>query len=140
VQGKMARSLPLALLILAGFFCRSYLFSLFNHPYGAHHQSHTIPSDFPNDVPVYPNNQVDDARKIAGAYELELTAKSDAQTVLTFYQQQLAAYGWQVSTTSNEESDDGDGFGVSGTKDGRGVAVLVTPIKGGESAVRELVR
>jgi hypothetical protein len=136
----MTRSLPLAALILAAFFCRGYLFSLFTHPYGASHQNPTIPSDFPNDVPVYPNYHLDDARKIAGTVELELTAKSDAQTVLTFYQQQLAAYGWQVSATSNEESDDGDGFGVTATKDGRTVALLVTPVKAGESAVRELVR
>jgi hypothetical protein len=135
----MMRYVSLAVLILAAFFVRGYLGGLFTHPYGSH-QNPAIPSDFPNDVPVYPNHHLDDARKIAGAFELELTAKSDAQTVLAFYQQQLAAYGWQVSTTSNEESDDGDGFGITATKDARTVALLVTPVKGGESAVRELVR
>src|SRR5260370_16756483 len=123
----MRRCLWLAVLILAAFFVRGSLGGLFTHPYGSH-QNPAIPSDFPNDVPVYPNHHLDDARKIAGAFELELTAKSDAQTVLAFYQQQLAAYGWQVSATSNEESDDADAFALTPPKDAPTRPLLSTPV------------
>src|SRR5260370_8557219 len=98
----MMRYLSLAVLILAAFFVRGYLGGLFTHPYGSH-QNPAIPSDFPNDVPVYPNHHLDDARKIAGAFELELTAKSDAQTVLAFYQHQLPAYGLHGTATPNRD-------------------------------------
>jgi hypothetical protein len=137
----MTRSVSLAVLILAAFFCRSYLGGLFMHPHLASCENPKIPSDFPNDVPVYPNYHFNEARKIAGTTVLELTVKSDAQTVPTHYRQQLEAYGWQVSaTTGDEETDDGDGFGISATKDARMVAVVAPPVKGGESAVRQMVR
>jgi hypothetical protein len=136
----MTRSVSLAVLIMAAFFCRGYLGGLFMHPDLASHQYSTIPSDFPNDVPVYPNYHLDKARKLAGTTMLDLTVKSDPQTVLAYYRQQLEAYGWQVSATTGEETEDGDGFGISATKNSRTVELDVTPVKGGESAVRQVVR
>jgi hypothetical protein len=99
-----------------------------------------VPSDFPNDVPVYPNFQLDEVQKYAGAHMLELTVKSDVQTVLTFYRQQLEAYGWQVSAPTQEETDNGDGLGIMATKEGRVVGLVVTPWKDGQSLVRQMVR
>jgi len=104
------------------------------------HERPKIPSNFPNDVPVYPNFQLEEVQNYAGAHILELTAKSDAQTVLKFYQQQLEAYGWQVSPATQEETEDGDGFGITASKEGRMVGLVVTPWKDGQSVVRQMVR
>jgi hypothetical protein len=99
-----------------------------------------IPADFPSDVPVYPRHKLEDVSHPAGALMLDLTVSTDAQSVLTYYEQQFAAYGWQVSTASDEETEDGDGKGLSATKDGRTAIVLVTALKDNRSAVQQMIR
>jgi hypothetical protein len=138
------RTASIVIMVVGLFLGRGYMGGLLMGPWLAtkiaSHESPKIPSDFPNDVPVYPNFQLEEAQKYAGVHMLELTARSDAQTVLTFYRQQLEAYGWQVSPTTQEETDDGDGLGITATKEGRMVGLVVTPEKDGQSVVRQMVR
>jgi hypothetical protein len=124
------------------FFGRSYFGILpgLLSPRTVAYQAPKIPADFPNDVPVFPNFQLDDVEMVAGAKVLDLTAKSDPQSVLVYYQQQLEAYGWKVTAPTREETEDGDGIGIAAEKNGRQVAVVVTPLKDGESAVQQMVR
>ena len=138
------RTASIAIMVVGLFLGRGYRGGLFMGPWLAikiaSHQNPKIPSDSPNDVPVYPNFQLDEVQKTAGIHMLELTAKSDAQTVLAFYRQPLEAYGWQVSPTTQEETDDGDGFGITASKEGRMVGLVVTPSQDGPSVVRQMVR
>jgi hypothetical protein len=138
------RTASIVIMVVGLFLGRGYMGGLFMGPWLAtkiaSHVNPKIPSDFPNDVPVYPNFQLDEVQKTAGIHMLELRAKSDAQTVLAFYRQQLEAYGWQVSPTTQEETDDGDGFGITASKEGRMVGVVVTPSQDGQSVVRQMVR
>ena len=99
-----------------------------------------IPADFPTDVPVYPRHKVEDVSHQAGALMLELSVSTDAKSVLTYYEQQFAGYGWQVSTDSDEETDAGDGSGLSATKDGRNAIVLVTALKDNRTVVHQIIR
>jgi hypothetical protein len=99
-----------------------------------------IPADFPSDVPVYPRYKVEQVSRLAGALVLELAVDADAQSVLTYYEQQFAAYGWQVSPASEEETEDGDGQGFSAAKEGRVSMVVVLPLKDNRCEVREMIR
>jgi hypothetical protein len=138
------RTVSIVIMVVGLFLGRGYMGGLFMGPWLAtkiaSQEKPKIPSDFPNDVPVYPNFQLEEVQKYAGAHMLELTAKSDAQTVLAFYRQQLEAYGWQVSAPTQEETDDGDGLEITATKEGRVVGLVVTPWKDGQSVVRQMVR
>src|ERR1700730_1053909 len=89
------RTASIVIMVVGLFLGRGYMGGLLMGPWLAtkiaSHESPKIPSDFPNDVPVYPNFQLEEAQKYAGAHMLELTARSDAQTVLTFYRQQIGS-------------------------------------------------
>ena len=137
----MARVLLIALGVIGLFLGRGYLpiggsmAGLFLKPGPA-----KIPADFPNDVPVYPNHQLQESYRRAGAFILDLTVNTDAPSVLAYYQQQFEAYGWKVSPASEEDTDDGDGQGFSATKEGRTAAVVVTSLKDNQCEVQQIVR
>ena len=99
-----------------------------------------FPADFPSDVPVYPRHKLEEVSRLAGGLMVELTASADAQSVLSYHQQQFAAYGWQVTPASDDEIDDKDGQGFSAAKDGRMALVVVTPLKDNRSAVQQMIR
>jgi hypothetical protein len=137
------RAASIGVMLVALFFGRSYLgffTSRMLSPQFASPAAPKIPADFPNDVPVFPNFELEDVENIAGAHVLDMTAKSDAQSVLVYYQQQLEGYGWKVSPATHEETDDGDGIAITAEKDGRQVAVVITPWKDGHSVVQQMVR
>jgi len=138
------RTASIVIMLVGLFLGRGYMGGLLMGPWLAtkiaSREKPKIPSDFPNDVPVYPNFQLEEVQNYASAHMLKLTARSDEQTVLIFYRQQLEAYGWQVSPATQEETDDGDGLGITATKEGRLVGLVVTPAKDGQSVVRQMVR
>jgi hypothetical protein len=99
-----------------------------------------IPADFPSDVPIYPRHKLEEVIRPAGTVVLDLTVDTDAKSVLTYYQQQFAAYGWQLTSNGEEETDDGEGQSLSAAKDGRMALVVVTPLKGNRSSVRQMLQ
>jgi hypothetical protein len=99
-----------------------------------------IPVDFPNDVPVYPKYKLEESYKRAGMTMLDLTVDSDPASVLTYYQQQFSAYGWQLSPVEAAETEDGAGQGFSAMKDGRSAGVVVTPWKDNRTSVQQFIR
>lgn len=137
------RAAYVGVMLVGLFFGRSYFGLLTNRAFAPHIVTPAdpkIPADFPSDVPVFPNFELEDVENIAGAHVLDMTAKSDAQSVLVYYQQQLEGYGWKVSVPTHEETEDGDGIGITAEKNGRQVAVVITPWQDGKSIVEQMVR
>lgn len=92
-----------------------------------------LPDDFPADVPVY---EGEIKAVIAGEnqWTVSLETPDDAQTVLDFYAEKLAADGWKKEMTANTP----DGGMYSASKGERAVSVAVSS-GSGEDAGKTVV-
>jgi len=92
-----------------------------------------LPSDFPGDVPQYPDSKVTDAK---GTNDLGLAVVFDTrdtpETVSKFYADSLAAMGWQTQTEPT-----GEGTMILADKDDRMLQALVH--SGGQGTLIEII-
>jgi hypothetical protein len=92
-----------------------------------------LPSDFPGDVPQYPDSKVTDAK---GTNDLGLAVVFDTrdtpETVSKFYADSLAAMGWQTQTEPTDE-----GTMILADKEDRMLQALVH--SGGQGTLIEII-
>ena len=74
------------------------------------------------------------------AIQVEFNVKQPAASVLRFYETELPSQGWQVERMGDEMKEDNGEEGIAGSKDGRFVAVVVTPLKNDTSALTLIVK
>ena len=83
-----------------------------------------LPSDFPDDVPQYPGSKVTEARGTLDAgIAVTFDSPDSIETITKFYEDSLAAMGWQTQTQPTEE-----GTMVLGDKEDK---ILAATIQGG---------
>jgi len=92
-----------------------------------------LPSDFPGDVPQYPDSKVTDAK---GTNDLGLAVVFDSrdtvETVSKFYADSLAAMGWQTQTAPSD-----DGTMILADKEDRMLQAMVH--SGGQGTLIEII-
>jgi hypothetical protein len=133
------KNVYIAVLVMAAFFVRrSITTAMFGPLTGS--VSHSIPADFPSDVPLPPDATCEEASKRAGIFQVELTVKQPVTSVVRFYESELASRGWQVERMGSDDRDAGQYDGVSASKDGHMLAALVMPRNGGSAEVSLTVR
>src|SRR3981081_1265266 len=136
------RNLYLAGLVLAAIIVRRSLGNLVFGPVKGSGAvvSQSIPADFPSDVPMPPDAKCEEASKIAGVYQVELTVRQPVLSVVHFYEGELANQGWQVERVSDEMKEEEDEQGVVASKNGHMFAASISPLKDGSSEVRLSIR
>ncbi len=92
-----------------------------------------LPSDFPSDVPQYPDSKV---TSVQGSNDLGLVVSFDSadtvENVAKYYADSLAAMGWQTQT-----QEDAEGTMILGDKEGKTLRVLILP--GGQGTLVQTI-
>jgi hypothetical protein len=65
----------------------------------------TVPQDFPEDFPAYPEADVVASRFIVGNYYVLWATEDDPSSVATFYEDALAQGRWQMIEKSESDTD-----------------------------------
>jgi hypothetical protein len=126
------KSVFIAGLVLAAFFVRrSIMTAMFSPLAGT--VSHSIPADFPSDVPMPPDAKCEESVKRGNRFVVDLTVKQPVTSVVRFYESELASRGWQVERISDDDKDEGQ-EGIGAAKDGHMLAAIISPLKGGDSS------
>ena len=95
-----------------------------------------LPSDWPGDVPTYPNSQITQVSTVdtqivgtEASSMVSLTTSDSAQMVGDFYKADLVSNGWSINTSMSM------GTNVFAVKDNRMVNVITSALKTGGSMV-----
>ncbi len=93
--------------------------------------SHTVPSDWPSDAPIYAGATVQYSASVnpvdgKAGHALVLMTTDSAATVFAYYASELAAQGWKVDSTMNG----GTTMITSATKDARTLSLMAAESEG----------
>ncbi|NEQ30488.1 MAG: hypothetical protein F6K04_05735 [Leptolyngbya sp. SIO4C5] len=80
-----------------------------------------LPEDFPEDIPLYPDALITTVANAPQGSLVGLEVKATPAEVMTFYEQELAADGWEISVTT--KTAEGGFFGAQ--KGERGLALAI---------------
>lgn len=94
-----------------------------------------LPSNFPEDLPVYPNAAPAQGRGgEVGGRELsavQLLSNDSPSEARTFYERELAAKGWSI----DRAEDQGVGVAISGSRQDCKVSIMIMPSDSGGSDI-----
>jgi len=93
---------------------------------GTYTGGNKMPDDFPSDVPVYPDADVQGSYSLNGAsgqgFTVGLSSDDPLADVIAWYKREVAAKGWTIVADANYNGS----LVLSATKDARGLNVSVS--------------
>jgi len=95
-----------------------------------------IPADFPEDMPIYDDSEVDSATSVTSGgtttYYVNLTMNDDVKTVYEWYKSEVVDEGWTI-TSDVLMSGDGDSGQISAEKDD--MEAIVSMVEGEPNSI-----
>lgn len=95
-----------------------------------------IPADFPDDVPIYDDSDVDSATSVASGgtttYYVNLTTDDDVQSVYEWYKSEVMDRGWAI-TSDILMSGDGQSGQIIAEKDD--MEVIISMVEGEPNSI-----